>query len=66
MATGRYPYTGMLGILSTEDKKQVQQMVQLLLHLKKTPKPDDAADAVAAAICHASVFGPSAEEYRIQ
>lgn len=33
------------------DKKQVQFMVKKLLHLKKTPKPDDAADALAIAIC---------------
>jgi len=34
------------------DKKQVQQMVKLLLNLKDIPKPDDAADALAVAICH--------------
>lgn len=34
------------------DKKQVQQMVQLLLGLPAPPKPDDAADAVAAAMTH--------------
>jgi len=34
------------------DKKQVQYMVKTLLDLDKIPKPDDAADAVAAAICH--------------
>lgn len=33
------------------DKKQVQKMVQLLLSLKQIPKPDDAADALALAIC---------------
>jgi crossover junction endodeoxyribonuclease RuvC len=33
------------------EKKQVQKMVKLLLNLEKTPKPDDAADALAAAIC---------------
>ena len=33
------------------DKKQVQHMVKLLLHLEKAPTPDDAADAVAIAIC---------------
>lgn len=32
------------------DKKQVQYMVKKLLSLKKTPKPDDAADALAVAI----------------
>jgi crossover junction endodeoxyribonuclease RuvC len=35
------------------DKKQVQKMVQLLLNLAKPPFPDDAADALAIAICHA-------------
>ena len=34
------------------DKKQVQQMVKLLLNLKDVPQPDDAADALAVAICH--------------
>lgn len=33
------------------DKKQVQEMVKIILHLDKIPRPDDAADAVAAAIC---------------
>lgn len=33
------------------DKKQIQEMVRVLLGLKETPKPDDAADALAAAIC---------------
>jgi crossover junction endodeoxyribonuclease RuvC len=35
------------------DKIQVQRMVQLILKLKKPPKSDDAADALAVAICHA-------------
>lgn len=33
------------------DKKQVQKMVKILLNLKEIPKPDDAADALAVAIC---------------
>jgi len=33
------------------DKKQVQKMVKILLNLKTIPKPDDAADGLAAAIC---------------
>lgn len=36
------------------DKNQVQQMVKLLLNLKQIPKPDDAADALATAICCAN------------
>jgi len=34
-------------------KEQVQQMVKVLLNLDRIPKPDDAADALAVAICHA-------------
>lgn len=34
------------------DKKQVQEMVRVLLKLKRIPKPDDAADALAAALTH--------------
>ena len=35
------------------DKKQVITMVTMLLKLEKPPKPDDTADALAAALCHA-------------
>lgn len=35
------------------DKRQVQFMVQKLLSLTEAPKPDDVADALAIAICHA-------------
>ena len=35
------------------EKKQVQYMIQRLLNLPAPPKPDDAADALAVAICHA-------------
>lgn len=48
------------------DKHAVQQMVKLLLGLSQIPKPDDAADALACALCHASTIGPAAEEYRIK
>ena len=34
------------------EKHQVQEMVRLLLKLKKAPEPHDAADALAIAICH--------------
>jgi crossover junction endodeoxyribonuclease RuvC len=34
------------------DKKQMQEMVRVLLSLNEVPKPDDCADALAAAICH--------------
>ncbi|MDM8532668.1 crossover junction endodeoxyribonuclease RuvC [Anaerolineales bacterium HSG25] len=33
-------------------KPQIQQMVKLLLELDDIPRPDDAADALAVAICH--------------
>jgi crossover junction endodeoxyribonuclease RuvC len=36
------------------DKAQVQRMVQMLLRLAAPPSPDHAADALAAAICHAN------------
>ncbi|MCS6830050.1 MAG: crossover junction endodeoxyribonuclease RuvC [Armatimonadota bacterium] len=35
------------------EKKQIQYMVTRLLALAETPKPDDAADALAVALCHA-------------
>lgn len=35
------------------DKKQVMEMVRRICSLKTVPRPDDAADAVALAICHA-------------
>ncbi len=34
------------------DKKQVMLMTQRLLHMNRLPRPDDAADALAIAICH--------------
>ena len=35
------------------DKAQVQEMVRIMLELKKRPSPDDCADALAAALIHA-------------
>lgn len=42
------------------EKKEVQKMVRLILGLKKDPQPDDAADALAIAICcaHTADFQP--------
>jgi crossover junction endodeoxyribonuclease RuvC len=34
------------------DKQQMQGMVRAVLHLSEIPRPDDAADALAVAICH--------------
>ncbi len=39
------------------EKKQVQEMTKLLLNLETVPKPDDVADALAMAICHAHSSG---------
>lgn len=38
------------------DKKQMQEMVRVLLGLKEVPKPDDCADALAAALMHAAAI----------
>ncbi len=46
------------------DKKQVQYMIQRLLNLPAIPKPDDAADALAIAVCHAHsapAYGPAGQ-----
>lgn len=66
-----YEYTPMQIKLSVTgdgraDKVQMQTMVKLLLKLSKVPKPDDAADALGVAVCHANTVGPAAENYRIK
>ncbi|HEX7555800.1 MAG TPA: crossover junction endodeoxyribonuclease RuvC [Leptolinea sp.] len=38
------------------DKNQVQMMVKAILHLDDIPRPDDAADALAVAICHSHAY----------
>lgn len=58
MGVGIYEYTplqvkqAVVGYGRAE-KKQVISMVTRLLNLKEPPKPDDTADALAIAICHA-------------
>lgn len=47
------------------DKKQVQYMVTRLLSLKEAPWPDDAADALAVALCHAHTIRPPAPVRRV-
>ena len=42
------------------DKRQVQQMVALLLGMDAPPSPFDASDALAVAVCHAHSVGPTA------
>jgi crossover junction endodeoxyribonuclease RuvC len=56
---------GVVGIASA-DKRQIQEMVRIILGLAEAPKPDHAADALGAAICCAhSVFtGASPEAVR--
>ncbi|MBE7032290.1 MAG: crossover junction endodeoxyribonuclease RuvC [Ruminococcaceae bacterium] len=39
------------------EKKQVQQMTKAILNLTEIPKPDDTADALALAVCHAHTGG---------
>jgi crossover junction endodeoxyribonuclease RuvC len=34
------------------DKTQIQEMVRIILGMDQTPRPDDAADALAVALCH--------------
>ena len=46
------------------DKHQMQYMVKMVLRLASVPKPDDAADALAAAICHANMSGSAKREVK--
>jgi crossover junction endodeoxyribonuclease RuvC len=39
------------------DKRQMQDMVKILLNLEERPRPDDVADALAVAICHLNATG---------
>lgn len=39
------------------EKKQVMEMTRMILGLSKVPRPDDAADALAIALCHANTAG---------
>ncbi|MBR3639425.1 MAG: crossover junction endodeoxyribonuclease RuvC, partial [Clostridia bacterium] len=45
------------------EKKQVITMVTALLKLSKPPKPDDTADALALAVCHANVGASPLSKY---
>ena len=45
------------------EKRQVISMVTMLLNLPKPPKPDDTADALAIAICHAQCRGSVMGKY---
>lgn len=45
------------------EKKQVMEMTRQVLGLEKVPKPDDTADALAMAICHAHIGGSALGSY---
>lgn len=47
------------------DKNQMQQMTKSLLGLEAVPKPDDTADALAVAICHAHTAGSYMSQNRL-
>lgn len=47
------------------DKLQVQEMVKILLGLTEIPRPDHAADALAAAICHAGTASVGTSDARV-
>lgn len=46
------------------EKKQVQKMVKLILDLKDIPKPDDAADALAIAVCAANSLNYNLNQFK--
>ena len=48
------------------DKKQVQEMVKTILNLDSVPRPDDTADAVAAAICHGHSRGMNGKKREVE
>ena len=45
------------------EKKQVQELVKMILHLEHVPKLDDTADALALAICHAHCGGSRIKDF---
>lgn len=48
------------------EKRQVMEMTKTMLHLPRMPRPDDAADALALAICHAHAEGSQLVRQRLQ
>ena len=46
------------------EKKQVQEMTRIILGMSQIPRPDDAADALAIAICHAHSARSRLSEYK--
>lgn len=47
-------------------KQQVMDMTKRILHMDKLPKPDDTADALAIAICHAHSHNSSIAAYKLR
>ena len=47
------------------EKKQIQQMVKMLLHMETIARPDDAADAIAIALTHAAA-GMARGQFRMK
>ena len=47
------------------EKKQIMEMTRILLGLEKIPRPDDAADALALAVCHGHCSGSLLSENRL-
>ena len=47
------------------EKKQVQQMTKAILNLCAVPKPDDIADALAVAVCHAHSYNPRNPQFTV-
>ena len=47
------------------DKSQVQHMTKALLSLPQIPKPDDVADALAIAVCHAHSYNGALKNYLV-
>ena len=48
------------------EKKQIQEMIRRILALEKIPKPDDTADALAMAVCHAHASGSLMQNMRLR
>ncbi|GAB4222396.1 MAG: crossover junction endodeoxyribonuclease RuvC [Spirochaetales bacterium] len=60
MTTGSYPPQAIKQAVvghGKAEKHQVQELVRIILGMDTIPKPDHAADALAAAICHANTRG---------
>ena len=47
-------------------KSQMMEMTRMLLRLKEVPKPDDTADALALALCHAQTAGNLLNQWRME